>query len=137
MKDLIDLTKHFRWCNIMEYIRIWHMGQSAARGGWRVTSFKHHIFYLYVILYKVSVCSEITMQHSVFEVIIIWCFFLWSLTQIQHVDILVDAGESLSPDIDVSQTEGAFTMGLGYWLLRASCVWSNSWCITNEQNLGK
>jgi len=48
--------------------------------------------------------------------------FLVISYQIQHVDILKDAGESLSPDIDVNQTEGAFTMGLGYWLLRASCV---------------
>lgn len=119
--------KHFRLCNIMEYIRIWHMEQSATRGGWRMTSFKHLIFYLYVILYKVSVCSEINMQHSVFWSYNNMMLFLVISYQIQHVDVLKDAGESLSPDIDVNQTEGAFTMGLGYWLLRASCAWSFWW----------
>nr|CAD7267021.1 unnamed protein product [Timema shepardi] len=35
--------------------------------------------------------------------------------EIVRVDLIEDAGKSLSPEIDIGQVEGAFIMGLGLW----------------------
>lgn len=37
------------------------------------------------------------------------------LQQISRLDIIEDAGKSLSPEIDLGQIEGALVMGLGLW----------------------
>ncbi|KAI8484808.1 hypothetical protein Bbelb_374050 [Branchiostoma belcheri] len=42
--------------------------------------------------------------------------------EIRRSDILFDCGESVNPALDIGQVEGAFVLGLGYWLTE-KCVY--------------
>ena len=57
-----------------------------------------------------AACAEVTLD------------LLTGENTIDRVDILHDAGESLNPDIDIGQIEGAFVQGAG-WLTTEELVW--------------
>ncbi|XP_034488430.1 indole-3-acetaldehyde oxidase [Drosophila innubila] len=52
---------------------------------------------------------------------------------INRADILEDTGESLNPNVDIGQIEGAFIMGLGYWTSEQIVVDKKTGeCLTNR-----
>ncbi|KAF2885005.1 hypothetical protein ILUMI_21179 [Ignelater luminosus] len=57
---------------------------------------------------------------------------LTGLYQIKRVDLIEDAGNSMSPEIDIGQVEGAFIMGLGYWTSEQIIFNSEGELLTNR-----
>ncbi|EDW38594.1 GL11937 [Drosophila persimilis] len=52
---------------------------------------------------------------------------------VSRVDLLEDAGESLNPNVDIGQMEGALMMGLGYWTSEQIVVDKQTGeCLTNR-----
>ncbi|CAG9839731.1 unnamed protein product [Diabrotica balteata] len=51
---------------------------------------------------------------------------------LNRVDILNDAGDSMNPEIDVGQIEGAFVMGIGYFTTEQTVVGKNGEILTNR-----
>ncbi|XP_034131066.1 xanthine dehydrogenase isoform X3 [Drosophila guanche] len=52
---------------------------------------------------------------------------------VNRVDLIEDTGESLNPNVDIGQIEGAFMMGLGYWTSEQIVVDKQSGeCLTNR-----
>ncbi|KAL9699938.1 hypothetical protein quinque_003379 [Culex quinquefasciatus] len=54
--------------------------------------------------------------------------------QVSRVDILEDVGESMNPAVDVGQVEGAFIMGLGYYLTEALTFDPSNGALTNNRS---
>lgn len=51
---------------------------------------------------------------------------------VTRVDLLEDVGNSISPEIDIGQVEGAFIMGLGYYTTEQIVVGKNGEILTNR-----
>ncbi|XP_018565775.1 indole-3-acetaldehyde oxidase-like [Anoplophora glabripennis] len=51
---------------------------------------------------------------------------------VSRVDLLEDVGDSISPEIDIGQVEGAFVMGLGYYTTEHVIVGENGEILTNR-----
>lgn len=52
--------------------------------------------------------------------------------EVRRVDLIEDAGRSVSPEIDIGQVEGAFIMALGYWTCEELMYGSSGDLITNR-----
>ncbi|XP_068085795.1 uncharacterized protein [Anabrus simplex] len=63
--------------------------------------------------------QEVVSKYNIFGVTVaeVEIDLLTGQQMVLRVDILEDAGQSLSPEVDIGQVEGAFIMGLGYWLM--------------------
>ncbi|VEN35588.1 unnamed protein product [Callosobruchus maculatus] len=51
---------------------------------------------------------------------------------IHRVDIIEDVGDSMSPLVDIGQTEGAFVMGIGYYTLE-QCIFDSEGRLTSNR----
>lgn len=51
---------------------------------------------------------------------------------VARVDLIEDAGDSMSPKIDIGQIEGAFIMGLGLWTTEEIIFNKNGKLLTNR-----
>nr|CAB3267786.1 xanthine dehydrogenase/oxidase-like [Phallusia mammillata] len=51
---------------------------------------------------------------------------------INQVDIIFDCGISLNPSVDIGQVEGAFVMGLGFWLTEEYILDKNTGRLLND-----
>lgn len=67
------------------------------------------------------------------EYMYLFLILIGYFSQILRVDFLEDVGQSISPYVDIGQIEGAFIMGLGYWLTEKLVYDSDTGaCLTNR-----